>query len=262
MNSTPPELELSRAAPAGVRQLFWDVFFASRGRGVSLDAHFPWLADSASTRCVALVQGQDVLAALALRQHPLAGAESIGLIGLVCVREADRGRGLSRQLLEAAAALARDLGLTDLLLWTTKPEVYASVGFKTEEQEQFVQVSAPPSSPPPHAPTPSAFEGGLPAFATAARTWTANGARITTLDGPSGATLADWSGEWRAVFELIGAALPSDWSVNLPARSPLMDELTRRGYRSTARPGAWRMRMHVGSGPAAALPFIPLLDRI
>jgi len=263
VNTAVPHLQSARAAPAGARQLFWDVFFASRGRGVDLHTHCPWLADPAATHCISLTDDGQIVAALALRERSVVGVGRIGLIGLVCVHEAWRGRGLSRQLLDAAVSQARDDGLADLLLWTAKPEVYATLGFEADRQEQFIQVDAPTrASTVPASSGPTPRGPGLPPFATAAWDWATGDASLTTLDGPAGATLADWSGDWDGVFRLIDDALPRHWSVNLPADAPLLRELTRRDYRCAARPGAWQLRLHTGSGPAAPLPPIPLLERV
>lgn len=249
-----------------LRALVWDVFFASRGRGISLAAHLPWLDAPTGIHGLSLEDARvpgGAGAALVIRERHLPPSTRAGLIGLVCVHESLRGRGLSTQLLHAAIRHAEAQGLDELVLWTGKPEVYTSAGFEPVDQELFVRASAPArSAAGPAAPARRAVACALPAFATAAWQTVSGEAQLTWLEGPAGVTLAGWQGAPDVVAELLLRALPTTWSVNLPANDPLLPALARCGADCTTQPGAWRMRRRLKPGAGAPLPPIPLLERI
>lgn len=251
---------------AAVRDLFWHEFFASRGRGISLDVHCPWLADAAGVHGLWLADERapgGVAAALVIREREISPQTRIGLVGLVCVHEPLRGQGLSAVLLAEALRQARALGLSDLILWTAKPAVYACAGFVEDVREISLSVQTPKDPPPLRAaPTRRPLACALPAFATHAWAWQADGARLTTLDGPWGVTLADWQGEPDALIALLGHAMPAQWRVNGAPDEPLFADLTRHGFAMQTLAGTWRMRAHTGAGPAIAVPSISLLERI
>ena len=256
-----------RGAPEAVRALVWEVFFASLGRGVSLDVHMPWLADAERTLCIALAETDDAqpaLAALAIREIDLPPVGRVGLTGLVCVRADRRGQGLSTRLLAEAEAEARRAGLVALLLWTGKPDVYAKVGYQVDQVEQVVRVTRPDAA---LASTDFRCEAqslplGLPPFAAGALSCSSAAASLTVLTGPQGHTLAAWTGPWDEIFALLAAALPSQWQFNAGADDELLHQLAQRGWGLEASPGAVRMRRDLTSLSLPAIPPLPLLSRV
>lgn len=266
MTAPASQLQVELGVTPGVRDLVWEVFFASRGRGIGLDEHFPWLSDPNGVHCLWLkddLSGGAVAAALVVRERKVSPNTVIGQVGLVCVQEARRGQGLSRHLMAEAVRLAHARGLSDLVLWTTKPQVYAKTGFVPESQDIFVRVQAPLEMAPLQISViRSTASCNLPPFANAAWQWRSDSAQLTTLEGSGGVTLAAWQGEPRALLPLLCAAMPSQWCVNLSQTDPLLTHLERYGFRCATQPGAWQMRLHSSTHPAAEIPLIPLLERI
>lgn len=266
MMDAQPSAPLHVGITPALKALVWDVFFASRGRGVSLAVHLPWLDDTTGVHGLWL-QHAGVAggagAALVIRQRELSAEATIGLVGLVCVHQSLRGQGWSRRLLHDAIGIAEASGLSDLVLWTGKPEVYLHAGFEPVDQDLFVSISAATrsaSAPAPLHRQPVAC--ALPPFATAAWQSAGEGAQVTWLEGPAGVTLAAWDGSPDALVDLITAALPASWQVNLSAEDPLLKALAHRGFRCSAQPGASRMRRRLSDRAASPLPPIPLLERI
>lgn len=266
MRGTLPSAPLQVGITPALKALVWDVFFASRGRGISLAAHLPWLDDTTGVHGLWLPDASApgrAGAALVIRERTPSADGAIGLIGLVCVHESLRGQGWSKRLLHEAIALGQASGLSDLVLWTGKPEVYTHAGFAAVDQDVFVSATAAPVPPSPPAPLArQPVSCALPPFATAAWQSVVEDAQITWLEGPSGITLADWRGSPAAVVDLISRALPASWHVNVSAQDPLLKALAHHGLQCKAQPGPWRMRRRLSETAACPLPPIPFLERI
>lgn|GEM_PF-520927 len=270
----PLQLATHRGLPSHAQALAWNVFFQSRGRGIDLLTHYPWVDDTASITSIVVETGagneKAAVAALVLKQESLPDGRNIGLVGLVCVSPEFRGRQLSSRLLSAAAEVARNKSLDALVLWTNKPDVYINHGFAVDSEDRYVMVSsrAEDGIARTFRPDPAGIEAtdrsdrGVPAFATRVLVFDSGDASITVLPAMQGYTLADWTGDWEAVFQLIERVLPDRWNLNAPAGSTIFDALGKRGYRQESAPGPLRM-IHALSGQRATdLPYIPLLNRI
>ncbi|MGC7532638.1 hypothetical protein ACPWML_26830, partial [Pandoraea pneumonica] len=79
--------------PPAARALIWKVFFSSRGRGVDLPTHYPWIGDS--TRVTSILISKDgsndkrvTAATLVIKEETLPDVGTVGLVGLVCVDDA------------------------------------------------------------------------------------------------------------------------------------------------------------------------------
>ena len=266
------EVLASAGASRPARELFWEVFFSSRGRGVSLHAHFPWLEDGFGVTCLEIrdpIRADKAVAALVIRAMSLPSGESIGLIGLVCVEEAWRGRGLSAQLISTASSYAEQAGLRALILWTQTPGVYDRHGFCVDEQDLTGRISSLPGRacivecvreawP---APGNRSDKQGLPPFASSGQRITGSGAELILVSSASLTTLAEWQGATVAVADLIESTISGTWMLNICANDPLIAELNNRRFKVDLVPGAIRMIKCLRDGPLA-LPPIKLIDRI
>lgn len=263
-----------RGAPAHARELIWEVFFRSRGRGIDLTTHYPWIDDS--TRVTSIVidaageKAPRAAAALVLKAETLPGGKKVGLVGLVCVDQAYRGRGLSRRLIAAAVKVGRDQSLDALVLWTSKPNVYVKQGFVVDSEDWYGTVWNRSQGGVARAfcPNPAGLRAvdksalGVPAFAKRVLMFSNDSASLTVLPTMQGYTLADWSGPWDQVFHIIERVLPDSWNLNAPADSLICTELESRGYHQELQSGSQRM-IHDLTGRAwVDLPYIPLLNRI
>lgn len=258
----------SAGASRAARELFWDVFFSSRGRGVSLHAHFPWLEDSLKVTCLEIrdpIRPDKAVAALVIRTMD----ESIGLIGLVCVDEAWRGGGLSAQLMSNASRHAEQAGLRALILWTQTPSVYDRHGFSVDEQDLTGHIISPSGRacivecvreawP---APGNHSDKRGLPPFASSGQRITGAGAELILVRSASLMTLVEWQGATAAVADLIESTISDTWMLNVCANDPLIAELNKRRFKVDLVPGAIRMIKWLRDGPLT-LPPIKLIDRI
>jgi GNAT superfamily N-acetyltransferase len=269
---TRPDLAvtLTDAPPAGYVALCWDVFFRSRGRGVSMQAHFPWLDVPGQAVFATLESNGRVLAGCAMRFIEDDARRRRGAtIGLVCVDENHRGLGHSSRVLERAIAHADALGLADLVLWTGKPGVYERHGFAVDDDGLFGTVTAPGS------PVSTALDAarsdwpgdgetrGLPPFAAGGSRWASALASAIVVNDGSGAILAQWQGPDDAVADLLAHAMPPTWRLNALAGDGLPATLAARGFTLQLQPSRLRMVR-----PAPALDATPrryglrVLDRI
>jgi GNAT superfamily N-acetyltransferase len=268
------ETYVSSWVPDDAIQLIWDVFFTSRNRGLSPEYHYPWIHDRSGLSCVRIAAGvggtQTIAAALIVRYRPIGSGRQIGLIGLVCVAEQFRGRGLSARLLESAVELAKSKQLSHLVLWTTKADVYRSRGFEVDCADVFGLVTRRGRCMPRWksrseenaANIHSTVLQGAPAFAIqVVRYSSALGASISVCKSNQLETLVEYSGSMDAVIKLIDQVMPSIWNLNVLQHDPLIDALNRYGYDTDLRSSAVRMTLALGAG-ANQPDVIPFLERI
>lgn len=269
-SDTPLVVALDDAPPPGYVALCWDVFFQSRGRGVSMHAHFPWLhvpgqAVFVTLRCEGAVIAGCALRFIDDRTRSRRGAT----LGLVCVDAKHRGRGHSSRVLERAIAHADALGLADLLLWTGKPGVYERHGFAPDDDGLFGTVCAPAGvrgAAVDATPAPWPGEGetrGLPPFAQSGRRWQSADASAIVVNDANGAILAEWSGPDSAVAALLAHAMPPAWRINALAGDTLPALLARRGFALDLQPSRLRMlRPGQAAGASPRRYDLRVLDRM
>ncbi|CAG2142591.1 hypothetical protein LMG19282_02250 [Cupriavidus campinensis] len=261
--------------PHAARTLIWEVFFRSRGRGIDLPAHSPWIDDSTGVTTILIGADQPgdepkAAAGLVIKEAPMADGRKVGLVGLVCVDEAFRGKGLGHQLVAAATEVGRNQAFDTLVLWTNKPNVYAKHGFAVDSADRYGPVWTPAHEgmdrPFCHdlagLKTEDISARGIPAFAKSVLVFSGDSAAITVLPTVQGYTLADWRGDWDGVFRLIEQVLPAAWSLNALADSAILAELHSRAYKSDLSPGSYRMVHELSGRDHSRLPYIPLLNRI
>lgn len=123
------QYSVHEGVPPAAKALIWEVFFRSRGRGIDLSVHYPWIdqRDRVTSILISPDHGNEqatAAAALVIKEASLVAGRKIGLVGLVCVDEAFRGSGLGHKLVSAATEVARDKSFDTLVLWTGKPNVY------------------------------------------------------------------------------------------------------------------------------------------
>ncbi|MCY1404721.1 hypothetical protein D9M71_199370 [compost metagenome] len=223
-NDSTHNVLITNGVPEQVRDLLWRVFFSSRGRGISLPAHFPWIDNATDVFSIfieapALDSKKAIVAALVVKRMHLETGRSYGMIGLVAVAEAWRGNGLSSRLMEEAIAFSKTIKIEALVLWTQKPGVYTRHGFISDGQECFGQahrqgveaVSSDESiikTPWPDTMS-KAREQGIPAFAVDGQLCSNGVAEAIVLRSLNGSvTLAGWQGAHANVADLLVAVMP------------------------------------------------------
>lgn len=264
------QLVTTMGIPTAARKLIWDVFFAKRDRGFSFDTHFPWAKNNENTVSITLVE-QSVSgaarAALVVREDALKGIGKIGLIGLVCVDEPFRGYNLTGRLLDEAIKVATSRNLAGLVLWTTKPKVYARHQFEIDQSDMCSDVLSPQISgkKPDKQKTDiirnSKLEG-VPPSAKQIIELKNDLATIQLLELSTGFMIVGYQGAIKDVMELIQAEMPSKWQLIAPMKDPIFDLLSQAGYTLNSKDGAVRMWRPIGEAAATSIPYIEFLDRI
>lgn len=220
--------------------MVWDTFFVSRGRGLSLEQHFPWLGTSTAGCWYVIAQTEgSVVGGLCVRHTPGAGP-AIASLGLVCVAPEHRGRGLSKALLKRAIREAGSHDLSALRLWTGKPGVYQGLGFAHADKALFGIVARPEACANRSGAMPynEAWPDnqdlnclGLPPFARSGRRWRTADASLLTLEDAEGTLVAEWAGTNEAVAMLMERVLPKHARLNALEGDELPAILQQRGWR-------------------------------
>lgn len=269
------EIILTKGIPEPCCQLIWNVFFASRGRGINLSTHFPWIDTADDVFCLAIRDPRSAIvektiATTIIKSTKTKAGVRLGLVGLVCVAEEWRGKGLSSRLISDAIDFARKVDLDALVLWTQKPEVYTGHGFVPDNQELFGHVERVLSRRLNVKFTTKMWpelgelksQRGLPAFAVGGRLISAESAEVIVLDSPNGVTVAEWHGSDTAVADLLENALPNQWRLNVNEKNSLVVELSKRNFKIDLKAGSLRLVKNLKNSSLLTLPEINLLDRI
>lgn len=250
--------------PEEFRALAWDVFFASRGRGVSLDAHFPWLRGGGrNDRAWYLTEAGLPAAMLCVRRGIIADTP-FHAIGLVCTAAAFKRRGHATRLLRMALDNAGDL---PVLLWTGQHGFYTRLGFELIDPTVVATCTLPStgrtgvwqqSQWTASDRASSCFGGlrGLPTFVAAVERWQHAGGALLLAPGDPPIVLDVGDGP-----DLASLGLPQI-VVNLPRRSPWLERMAEAGITTSVREtriAMWRPG-RVDRREIAAWD-IPLLDR-
>lgn len=223
-------------------QLIWEVFFASKLRGVSLHAHFPWIAyPDDKTWFVVLYDQQTVIGGLVVR-HPanqrLDEPHEVAMIGLVCIEAKYRGQGYARAILEYAIGEAKERGYHALTLWTQKPKVYIPHGFTLFDNAIFGSIdtsevvdSEAHSGSFCESIVRSGFpqELALPAFAINGSVLATPDAKVVLIETPSECIVGSWSGHDLEVSKLLESMPEKKWMINAYEGDCLLDVLEARG---------------------------------
>lgn len=269
--------------PDEFRHLAWDTFFASRGRGLSLDAHFPWLSDASDPAlAITAVIGGAAAAMLIVRPGRVSVEETchqIATIGLVCTDPAWRGRGLASRLISAALDAAKDTAET-ALLWTRQAAFYEPMGFETADHAVMglAQIVANDSmAPTRHDLNESEFSEspifagrrGIPTFVERVGVHASSDSDASVAIGESNhgdaPILLDWQGDPAHVLDVIGGLGSETIRWNGYENDPLITLAMARGHRFSLQPARLAMwhRLSDDAPSLDALSRVPIsiLDR-
>ncbi len=271
---------MSDELPSEYRSLLWTTFFKDRGRGFSLEDHFPpqrW--NRRHAKFAWLQSGAGLVAGLMVRElMPAPGSSSAeaAAVGLVCVTQSHRGLGLSKRLFQASMAALESQGLVAFTLWTGKPAVYLSQGFAAADHTLLAWVSGLECEASlahwpiglqrwPDAQEQATLNRGLPPFALGAQRLTCSQEKawVILVVDPMGLAVAEWAGPEASVANLLSRAMPPRWRLHAHKHDALLTELRSRGARlevSSSSLQMWR-------GPGVAHEWtarypLRLLDRI
>lgn len=233
-------LKILSIAATDYKALVWDIFFASKNRGLTLQQHFPWLnTPNKSTWYVVAATEDGIIGGLAVREDENA-SERIASIGLVCVSPAHQQKGISSLLLGLAVEEAKSRGIAALRLWTTKPNVYIRHGFVLADTALFGWINKKNKITVDNRSThPDEWELsktdennhlGLPPFALHRNHWISKNATLTTLVDASGVIVTEWAGQAKNVALLLENVVPERARLNAIAEDILPNELKLMGW--------------------------------
>lgn len=250
--------------PAALQDLIWAEFFASRGRGISLPVHAPWLINGKDVRSITATDCDGLAGGLVIKDHCTFDQAPVAMIGFVCVHPAKRGRHHSRLLLQSAIENARERGMGGVVLWTKTPQVYRYFGFRNDPRDIFVQFASLGSVQ--NRRVEKAFtelDGrGLPAFATTAYKLSGTMASVTILTTATGRTVAEWAGPDSEVIDLLSSETAAPVSINALSADSLLIALSGRLGPPVLRMPSARYDLPLNGCHQADLPSIRVLDRI
>lgn len=267
--------EFHMGIPKSAQNLMWEVFFESRGRGISLAQHFPWLNSldgvyGISIKDINSLEKDKTIATLAMRQQVTKDGIRYGLIGLVCVDEKFRGNGLSSLLLERAAQEGADLNWNSLVLWTQKPEIYQNHEFIIDGRELFANVSNRAAialdkdldSQFANQDEEFISSSGLPSFATGLLKIKQENIGVLVLKTKTGYSIAGWDGDNNQVANFLINIMPKNWGINYLYGDQLVAILQEKGLEINVVPGAIRMVRKLNNGYLLDYGNIRILNRI
>lgn len=216
-----------------LKKIFWDVFFVSKNRGISLAHHFPWLEDSTSNIifCEALVDSV-VVGGLVIRNNTyLSGNRTIKIasIGLVCVRPEYRGKGVAKALLNAAIEYSKEKQLDYLTLWTSQHAVYSKHGFQLKDPWLFGWVEKSDTTPQIEVSEHWVANQNLPLPPYALRIFEqiTDQFHIVLVEDKLGFIVVNYEGNANAAATAMLATLPNRWRLNATQGDLIIDYLKK-----------------------------------
>ena len=269
----------TQASPAFL-ELIWKEFFQTRGRGISIQAHFPWINNECEDAI--FIEGRaggEIVCGLAMVDRSscmVHGAPRTAALGLVVVRPDFRGRGLSGQLLEAGKVTAAARGYQALTLWTSKHDVYSKHGFFCDDCGLFGSVWLADDRIRPA----SIFESGIkilrtggplscrgiPPFARDAGFAQIDGGIIVFLRDSESDIFSHAHGPLLPIASFLNEHMPPRWKMNIGLADPLIGLLKNFGWQmnlSSSHLQMWcRLGGHSVCEDVARLGHFSILDRI
>jgi len=234
------EIFITDSISSDLKELFWDVFFKSKNRGLALERHFPWLDNSLKDVIFFEAKASSVtVGGLVLRKTKYKINEKefeIGMIGLVCVSATNRGTGIASELLTKAIEFGKRSSCDFLTLWTNQHYIYSKYNFyvsdpwhygwiKNENYLKYLHcnstyidksVSEIKSSP-------------LPPFATGIYKHSIGDISFILIKDSDGDIVVSHEGNTEDLALFMIHSLPERWRLNAVKNDPLISALTKLG---------------------------------
>lgn len=269
-------IENSNNFSQAFRELAWEIFFISKGRGISLRRHFPCLyASSSRVQSFEARESGQVIGGLVLKTEEYFFEEKqykVGLIGLVCVSPNFRGLGVGRNLLTEVIKYAKFNSFDYLTLWTNQHGIYSGLGFEVSDRWNYGWIEQPGvnicKAPIPMDDLPGVEDKvkPLPPFATSRYELSNENAAIVYLCDFDGVIVADYSGKSSLVAKMLFDQFPKKLRLNFIENDPLVDALRDLGLKVNASPTNLQMWLALSQrDPLLVVPnsmLISVLDRI
>lgn len=265
----------STARVAEFETLVWDVFFKSRNRGLSLIRHFPWLASEHNLAYYMVVEidGQVVGGLVVKKRLGCIHGHSvnIGLIGLVCITPAFRGRGLGTILMNKTLKQTASDDFDLLTLWAGDASLYRKHQFVSSDIWTFGWVCENTVLTPKTGINPSMKlvelpDASIPPFALSTHEIVYANSKVSLVLDATGPIVTGYTGDARGTALVMKKAFFGNWRINLEKGDVLLSELNYLGYKVNLSPVNLQMWHRVNSSyPVSVLSEnlrIPVLERI
>lgn len=242
-----------------LKDLFWNVFFKSKNRGISLERHFPWIDNSLKDVVFFEAKVSSVtVGGLVLRKTKFNISEKeyeIGMIGLVCVSTTNRGAGIATELLTKTIDFSKEKNYDYLTLWTNQHRIYSKHNFyvsdpwhygwiQTEKCVEYFKcneiyisksVSEIKSSP-------------LPPFATGIYKHSIGEISFILIKDSDGDIIVSHEGNTEDLALFMIHSLPERWRLNAVKNDPLISALTKQGASVKLSPVNLQMWLNLNDG--------------
>ncbi|GAC1374958.1 MAG: hypothetical protein NVSMB40_12470 [Aquirhabdus sp.] len=274
------DITTSEHPTIGLKNIFWNVFFESKSRGVSLARHFPWI-DSGSEDSIffEVNQSNNPIGGLVLRRRKVIIDNkeiNIGIIGLVCVTLENRGLGIAAKLIDHAIAYAKQHDFDLLTLWTSQHSIYSRHHFFVTDPWHYgwVRTNQPAEMQldtikgvreSKHTLLKMNTTLPLPAFAIALYECIFDTGSFTVAEDEHGLIVLSYTGSPINVMPRMIQTLPAQWRLNVTKDDPLLQALRKDGVLTDLSPSNLQMWLNLKEED---LNFvinqvnIPVLDRI
>ena len=251
--------------PNEAKKLIWEVFFASRQRGVELKIHFPWIDQTNDINCFALTKPCDsqILATLILKKQFIGSRLSYAMVGMVCVDDEWRGHGLGKKLMNYMLDYSTEKRIPALVLWTTQPKFYSRYGFISDNSDFSGKVTLNPlqlNAKVKYEIKTGQLSRGLPPFAKRIIQFANKTSSLFVIESIHGLMLVEWEGTTSAAVDLVESAMPLTWDLSTSVGNSIIHELSSRGHYCMACKSADRMIRYLNT--PTQIPYISTLNRI
>ncbi|NRD74708.1 GNAT family N-acetyltransferase [Shewanella sp. VB17] len=226
-----------------LKNLTWNIFFESKGRGINFERHFPWVQLESTYWTVEAVEAECILGGLIVREIEIFNGDEIELVGcisLVCVLPLYRGKGIVNRLFKKVIELANKKKYAALTLWTNQHYLYEKKGFIVYDQSVYGTATSPEQvynsqineyiceALPSHV--------GLPPFATSGNNYSSNESSVSIIWDNKGGIVVDWSGSDKEVCCLITNILPNTFRINAHHGCSLIEQMYVDGFSIEVKP--------------------------
>lgn len=239
--------------------LVWKVFFSEKGRGLSIEQHFPFIFSSSKNLFFEVYNNSTFVGGLAVAFDNCDGKE-VAKIGLICIDSSFRGQGHFKKLLCFTLTELNTRAIDSIVLWTKQHELYFPFGFVISDPYLFGRVVAP-----------CRLEDELqytveqenivpvPTFSTFCVVHTYGKSKVYTSDFSNQITILGWDGDVLEVELIIRAISKGGCLINICYNDPLIHVFKAKGYQIELNRSNLQMQLKTKLSPDLN---INVLDRI
>lgn len=242
--------------------LAWDVFFAKKSRGVSLERHFPFLYDLQSDNLFFELydDAQFVGGVAVVFDTCHISNVRFAKIGLVCISPFFRGRGYFKKLFHQCIIEVESQGVDSIVLWTGQHELYSQFGFQLSDPYLFGEINSPAGSDSFNIITKYGESHlPVPTFSTSCCSYIYRESIVYASDFSKGITILDWKGNDLEIEMIFRSLAKHGCNLNILRNDSLVTLLEEKGYQMNLKSSRLQMQLNTKLLPTLE---IKVLDRI